>query len=133
MNRTQKYRHPMFLLVLGALFLYEVWTLIRIVRTYLGFDSNWYAIPSNVQTALIIGIAASLITILGLIALFLLRRLGLLILGIGILLSLYPVIGPNLGLGSRVIPSLEALVKFLAVWFAVKAGPDHEEAIGQLE
>lgn len=133
MNRTQKYRHPLFMLVLGALFLYEIWTLIRVIRTYLSFDGNWYAIPGSVQTALIIGIAASIITILGLVALFLLRKLGLLILAIGILLSLYPVIGPNLGLGNRVIPTVEAIVKFLAVWFAVKAGPDDEEAIGQLE
>lgn len=133
MNRTNKYRHPMFLLVLGALFLYEVWTLIRLIRTYLSFDGDWYAIPANVQTALIIGIAASLITLIGLLALLMLRKLGLLILGIGILLSLYPVLGANLGLGNRVIPTVEALAKFFAVWFAVKAGPDEEEAIGQLE
>lgn len=133
MKETSKFRHPMFIIVLGALFIYELWQLYRIARTYFGFDSQWYNIPVSIQTALIVALAASLLTIAGLVALFMLRKVGLLILLVGIALSLYGILGGPLSLGSRIMPVVEAAVKFLAVWYAVKAGPTHEEAIHQLD
>ena len=133
MKQDSKFRHPMFIIVLGALLAYEIWTVIRIARTYLGFDRQWYNIPSSVQTALIIAMAASVITIIGLIVLYMLRRVGLLILLVGIAISLYGIMGGNIPLGSRIVSFVEAIVKFLSVWYAVKAGPTHEEAIHQLD
>lgn len=133
MKADSKFRHPMFIIVLGALFLYELWVIFRIVRTYLSFDSQWYNLPSSMQTTLIVAIAASALTILGLIVLFMLKKVGLIILLIGIVLGLYGYLGGSMSFGSRVMPVVESIIKFLAVWYAVKAGPDHEEAIGQLE
>lgn len=133
MKENSKFRHPMFILVLGALFVYEIWTLIRIVRTYLSFDSQWYSLPGGMQTALLVAIAASVITIIGLIALFMLRKVGLFILLVGIALSLYGILGANIALPNRLMPIVEAAVKFLSVWYAVKAGPTSEEAIHQLD
>lgn len=133
MKANSKFRHPMFIIVLGALFLYELWVIYRNAQTYLSFDSQWYSLPSAMQTTLIVALAASAFTIIGLIALFMLKKVGLIFLLIGILLGLYGYIGGSMSIGTRALPVVESIIKFLAVWYAVKAGPANEEAIGQLE
>lgn len=131
-QEVKKVRHPIFILIIGALMVYQLYMAYRYAMNYLALDSDMFVLDQSARTLLIIGALGVILTLLGLIGLALFKRWGLWLFLIGLLVSSAGVFIPG-DLSARAMSALYVVLQFVAGWIALKVGPSHEEAIEQLE
>lgn len=131
-QEVKKVRHPIFILIIGALMVYQLYMAYRYAMNYLALDSDMFVLDQSARTLLIIGALGVILTLLGLIGLALFKRWGLWLFLIGLLVSSVGVFIPG-DLSARAMSALYVVLQFVAGWIALKVGPSHEEAIEQLE
>lgn len=131
-QEVKKVRHPIFIAIIGALMIYQLYMAYRYAMNYLALDNDMFNLTQGVRTLLIIGALGVILTLLGLIGLALFRRWGLWLFLIGLVVSAAGVFLPG-DLKTRALEALYVLLQFAAGWIALKVGPSHEEALEQLE
>lgn len=131
-QEVKKVRHPMFLVIIGALMVYQIYMAYRYAMNYLALVSDMFNLGQSARTLLIVGALGVILTLLGLIGLAMFKRWGLWLFLIGLLVSSAGAFLPGTT-QDRIMALVYIALQFVAGWIALKVGPSHEEAIEQLE
>lgn len=131
-QEVKKVRHPMFLVIIGALMVYQIYMAYRYAMNYFALVSDMFNLGQSARTLLIVGALGVILTLLGLIGLAMFKRWGLWLFLIGLLVSSAGAFLPGTT-QDRIMALVYIALQFVAGWIALKVGPSHEEAIEQLE